>query len=155
MKNIHKNILRATWFLWLVLLIWLSSENGEATSQTSRQLTEFIINLLHLPSENIHSLDNFLRTAAHFAGFFVLSGLGSITLYVSLSDLKKAIWLTGIICGIIAVLDEAKKLFIDGRHMDLPEVGLNILGVICGILATSLLVKIMRGLRKTKVVFFK
>lgn len=121
-------------FLWVILLLWLSSEDGPATARTSGRLAALVVRLLGLPSAKLTQVDTLLRTLAHFGGFFVLGalaysaarltwpGVGRIGLYVFLA------------CGAMAMLDEVKKVFIPGRHLSWSEAGLNALGALCGVL---------------------
>jgi VanZ family protein len=66
--------------------------------------------------------------------------LGTLTATASKITWKEAkgLGLKVIAVGaILAVLDEVKKLYISGRHLSWPEAGLNILGVVGGVLLSS------------------
>jgi len=121
-------------FLWLVFLLWLSSEDGVSTAYNSRQLTQLILKLLHLSTKQLPQVDRTIRTLAHFVGFFILGGLSytaAQTTWVESKNLLLKVMMPGIV---LAVLDEVKKVYISGRHLSWPEAGLNALGILCGIL---------------------
>ncbi len=120
-------------FLWVILLLCLSSEDGPAPREPAggcgpRGAAAGPANA------KLTQVDTLLRTLAHFGGFFVLGalaysaarltwpGVGRIGLYVFLA------------CGAMAMLDEVKKVFIPGRHLSWSEAGLIALGALCGVL---------------------
>lgn len=112
----------------------MSSEDGVSTAYTSRQFSQLILKLFHLPQNQLSQVDRTIRTLAHFVGFFVMGGL-SYTASKATWEESKCLVFTVITAGaILAVLDEVKKLFITGRHLSWPEAGLNAVGIVCGVL---------------------
>jgi VanZ family protein len=126
----------ALWWLfvlWLVVAVVLSSQNGTETASTSHQVSQFIIQLFHMPETKLDIFDAFLRKLAHMVVFLLLGGLLYIALYETL-ETKKYIWLwVGISCSTFAIFDEVKKSFIAGRHCQWDEAGLNLFGVLASV----------------------
>lgn len=127
-------LLWAVSIFWLLLLVLLSSQNGTQTAQTSLKLTLFLVQLFHLGSQHIRQLDRLLRTLAHFGVFFVLGGLAIATARQTWPKGKRMGLKVIAICAFVGVMDEVKKLMISGRHLSWTEAGLNVLGVVCGVL---------------------
>jgi VanZ family protein len=119
---------------WLLLLFWLSSQDGQSTAQTSMGFTTFVAWLFSISPSMLSRLDHLLRSAAHFAGFFILSGLAYMAARVTWPGRTHAASAVLAICIGFAVLDEVVKILIPGRHLSWPEVGLNVLGIFCGAL---------------------
>jgi len=137
LKKKSQVILWILCILWLAFLIWLSSEDGASTAHTSRIFSQWLMQVLHLPQKQLSQVDAKLRVIAHFIGFFVLGNLMAAASKVTWKE-AKGIGLKVITVGaILAVLDEVKKIFIFGRHLSWPEAGLNILGVVGGVLLSS------------------
>lgn len=135
MHGLSKHVRTLLWIvfaLWLLLMVWLSSEDGQATARTSRWLAATVLRVFGLPQSQLNPVDRTLRMLFHFAGFFVLSGLLYTASRPTLSSGRLLLALVVGSCSIVAVLDEVKKVFISGRHLSWPEAGLNILGVCCG-----------------------
>ncbi len=133
--------------LWLGVLIWLSSEDGTATAQTSGRLTAFVVALFRLPARDFEKVDHALRTAAHGVGFMILGWLAYTALRLTREAIRRpALWVIAV-CGPIAVLDEVKKLLIAGRHLSWPEAGLNVLGVCAGVAIAAGLYRLVRRKR--------
>ena len=105
--------------VWLVFMIYLSHSSGETTSRQSRQLHRITrIN------------EQALRYLGHIACYFILGTLWSITVDRS--------WLL-IVLGPVAVLDEATKVFVPGRHCSVAEIGLNIVSALAGVIVIEMM----------------
>lgn len=136
-------------FIWLVFLVWMSSQDGEATANTSMRLANFIVRLFGIPVTKASEVDQLLRTLAHFIGFFILGCLVHISARLTWPDQRHGAILIVALCSAIAVLDEVKKVFITGRHLSWSEAGLNIVGVFCGVIL-SLGIQWFTARRKTR-----
>ena len=133
---------------WLAFLLWLSSEDGVSTAYTSQQLSQLILQLLHLPKKQLSQVDQVIRTLAHFVGFFVMGGLSYIASKATWAE-SKCLVIKVITAGaILAVLDEVKKLFITGRHLSWPEAGLNAIGIVCGVLFSLWILRLIARAKK-------
>ena len=118
---------------WLAVLVWLSSQDGAATAETSIRIAKFLMRLWQIPAARLADVDSLLRTLAHFAGFLVLGCAAFVTVRLTWPKQRhSALWVIAL-CSPIAVLDEVKKIFIPGRHLSWAEAGLNILGVAVGV----------------------
>lgn len=123
------SILITTFWFWV--MIYLSHQNGKATTELSKRIVEKIIEYFNLTSYNeIHYT---IRKLAHPFVFIIFSILVLFT--ISLKWNNKRIY----ICVIILMslwtwLDEVTKLSITGRHFSWLDTLLNLLGVIIGII---------------------
>lgn len=123
---------------WFILLVVLSSQDGAATARTSMIATDLIVNILNLPSSAISLVDWLLRFIAHFVCFFVLGITAALATKNTWHNRKAMIVLSAVLV-LVAVLDEVKKLMVIGRHLDWPEVGLNVASLLLGILIIEIL----------------
>ncbi|MCD7785701.1 MAG: VanZ family protein [Oscillospiraceae bacterium] len=105
--------------LWFIFMTYLSHQNGAETAETSLRLAVFLGN---------RDLNGWLRRVAHVVVFFVLAVLISLTLWSWSLD-----WWLALLVMIWAVVDEATKPLVDGRHFAWIDVGLNECGSLIGI----------------------
>ena len=107
-----------------IILFYLSHQNGEDTHETSLNLT----NHLSFLSADTETLYANLRRYAHIILFAIFTFLFTLTLhnfhypYYFLAFQLLYTW-----------ADEATKVFIPGRHFSLFDVGLNLIGVVIGV----------------------
>ena len=108
-----------------IILFYLSHQNGEDTHETSFNLTNYL-SFLSSDTETLHSN---LRRYAHIILFAIFSFLYTLTFhnfhypYYFLVFPLLYTW-----------ADEATKVFIPGRHFSWFDVGLNLIGVVIGVL---------------------
>ncbi len=100
-------------------MTYLSHQNGAETAETSLRLAVFLGN---------EGLNGWLRRAAHVALFLVLGILVSLTLKAWELD-----WRIVLLVLAWAVVDEATKPLVDGRHFQIIDVGLNEVGAVIGV----------------------
>lgn len=117
--------------VWFCFMTYLSHQNGEQTSQTSRELTEQIERIF--PAGDFAHLHGLLRQAAHVVVFMVLAILLLTTISMKSHDVHIML---AAVAGIAvwAWVDEATKPWIQGRHFSWYDVRLNLLGVLIGTL---------------------
>ena len=107
-----------------IILFYLSHQNEEDTHETSQTLANHF-SFLSPDTDTLHSN---LRRYAHIILFSVFSFLFTLTLntlflpYYFLAFPLLYTW-----------ADEATKVFIPGRHFSWFDVGLNIIGVVIGV----------------------
>ena len=118
---------------WLVFLVWMSSQDGPDTLSTSMGLAHFVVWLFGISTAHLSYVNQLLRTLAHFAGFFILGSVVHFSVKLSWPNQRRSTVVVIALCSVIAVLDEMKKIFINGRHLSWLEAGINVLGVICGV----------------------
>lgn len=70
-----------------------------------------------------------MRKAAYVVTFLVLSLLVSVTLKAWEIDKRYVLLLF-----LWAIIDEVTKVFVPGRHCSMYEIGLNMIGVLVGVL---------------------
>ena len=125
--------------LWLAVIFFLSSQTGEQTAALSLAIARWLARLF--PGVSLTSLHLALRKAAHIGVHFVEGALLFPALYGQKGRAGRALALTVALCALIAVVDEAHKLAIPGRHCSWPEAALNFLGALPGVALALAIVK--------------
>lgn len=125
--------------LWLAVIFFLSSQTGEQTAALSLAIARWLARLF--PGVSLTSLHLALRKAAHIGVYFVEGALLFPALYGQKGRTGRALAMTVALCALIAVVDEAHKLAIPGRHCSWPEAALNFLGALPGVALALAIVK--------------
>ena len=125
--------------LWLAVIFFLSSQTGEQTAALSLAIARWLARLF--TGVSLTSLHLALRKAAHIGVYFVEGALLFPALYGQKGRAGRALALTVALCALIAVVDEAHKLAIPGRHCSWPEAALNFLGALPGVALALAIVK--------------
>ena len=125
-----------------LIIFMFSSENGEKSGNTSRNVVKNIIeiipstkNLSNEEKENIIENSQLLvRKLAHFSIYAILAF--NVIGYIGTYNIenKKQIILALIICIIYAISDEIHQNFSEGRACSIIDVGIDTCGSIFGIL---------------------
>lgn len=131
---------------WLALMFVLSSQNGEETVQVSGGVSEFIAKLIYNSptAEQMNFVHLIIRKIAHLVLYFMFGTL--LSLFMRYIDRLKPIMKNGISALsviIISFADELHKLPISGRHFDLFDVLLNIIGGMLAVFAVFMLSKMI------------
>lgn len=106
--------------IWLCIMLYLSHASGEHTSRQSRELHR-------ITRINEHSLG----VMAHLFCYAILGLLWSLTV-------GRSWWMLLLI--IVSVLDEWTKKFVPGRHSNVAEMGINIMGAAIGVFGSVIFV---------------
>ena len=114
--------------IWVIVMFYLSHQNGEKTADTSMGLAEFLHKLPYLNKINIDVLNMFLRRLAHVTLFLLFTIL--IGIVVEMAKWTK--WVL-VLPFFACWFDEFTKPWIQGRHFDWFDVGLNVIGCLIGI----------------------
>lgn len=115
--------------LWLVVVLFLSSQSGDDSKELSMRLAKH----LGATTETLHSV---IRSCAHFGIHFVLG----ILMYCAANfDTKKPAAITIVSCIPIAIIDELIQYFAPGRFLDIFDVALNVSGILIAIVLCRLL----------------
>lgn len=129
-------ICTALFVVWLIIMLTLSSQNGTQTVKASSGLSALITRLIYGGSatyDNFCLVHAFIRKAAHVFLFAVLCEL--LAEIVSCFKNSRQ-WFCAVfsVCAVslFAFADEWHKLYISGRHFDMFDVMLNIIGAILG-----------------------
>lgn len=122
---------------WLVLMFFLSGQNGEETAELSFGIAEWLQQHLftQLDDRTIHMS---LRKSVHIFVYAVEALLLMMPMAKYMS-LKRSLLLVLVVCSGIAMLDEVLKAYVPGRHCDWSEILLNILGAFIGVLIGTLI----------------
>ncbi len=137
MKNrlLGKCVLWTASFLWMILIYSLSSQNGAETASLSSGIATITTEIVYENPEPLQydAMHTTIRSLAHVGLFFIL---GILVHSANLVTIKRNILAGASSLGILVIfgyLDEWHKLFIEGRHFDLGEVGINVLSGVSGI----------------------
>lgn len=126
--------------LWVVLILFLSFQNGKDTANTSFGFTHALLKFFLKKEPDYNMLlvwDGRFRLWAHFV-IFLIYGIFSVLVIKGYGIRLNRACLTGFLSGIFfAVVSETGKLMIEGRHCDFCEMRLNIMGVLLGTLLTA------------------
>lgn len=128
-KIIFFLIVTAT-LIWLVFMTYLSHQDGKHLWETSSKLTEWF-GFLDVDS---NKLNKDLRSVAHFIVFLVFAILFGAVVHMG----RLSRWLM-VFPFIWAVIDEATKPFMVGRHFAWPDLGRNEAGALVGYLIVYLI----------------
>ena len=141
--------------LWALFIFSNSLQTGESSGEMSGSVTEAINKLLGAISPSLEVTHRFVRKAAHFCEFGVLSTLVSFTLYFffAKSDRRELWCLLAIpISAIVAACDETIQLFVDGRGGSVVDVLIDTSGACTAaliFLGITLIVKLRKKRTKT------
>lgn len=123
--------------LLLYLVMILSFQDGDSSASETMSIAVRISRIIYEnPTlDEIKTIGLMLRYVAHLGLFFVV---GLVTTFVSMVIFRRyyrilGVLLSGGICYILAYYTEYYKQFIDGRHFQMTDVGLNWLGSAAGI----------------------
>lgn len=130
------------WFLSIciiLLIAFLSSQNGTATAETSGSITSFIANLFfeNATQLEIYNLNIALRLLAHYLLFFCFGLFTSAAIYASFNRKFRVInlfFLSSVFIMSLSFLDEWRKQFIEGRHFSPDEALINVTCAFVGII---------------------
>ena len=141
--------------LWALFIFSNSLQTGESSGEMSGSVTEAINKLLGAISPSLEVTHRFVRKAAHFCEFGVLSTLVSFTLYFffAKSD-KRELWclLAIPISALVAACDETIQLFVDGRGGSVVDVLIDTSGACAAaliFLGITLIMKLHKKRTKT------
>ncbi len=151
-------ILAAVTVGWFILITYLSHQSDTSSNDNSLKLTTGLI----VMSETIEgtrddkleedltysgTFNLILRDIAHVGAFGGLSFLVLLTLFVG----KLKLW-PGIVFSVFwSIADEMSKLLFPGRHAELRDVGLNVIGAVAGITAVYIIIIIIKQIRKQRI----
>ena len=118
-------MIRFITFLWLTFMLFLSHIPGGPSGEESRWL-----------SSMTGVEEGLLRQGMHVILYLVLGVL------TTLAWPETQLWVKCLVLVIIAVADESSKAlrFFKGRHCSVAEIGLNLVGVLGGLMLVELLI---------------
>ena len=110
---------------WALFIFSNSLQTGESSGEMSGSVTEFINGILGSISPSLEISHRFVRKAAHFCEFGVLSTLVCFAIYFWLNENKRReiLCLLAIpVSALVASCDEFIQLFVDGRGASVIDV---------------------------------
>ena len=126
---------------WLLLIFFLSTQNGEQTAAASSGIASWLAKIVYgSPTEmQINDVHMLIRKVAHFLLFYGFGVLSTYTFFAFIERHKRVTsCFSMLITMAVAVLDEWHKAFIPGRLCHIEEILLNMiagtLGVGCVVL---------------------
>ena len=141
-------------FCMLYLILYMSSQEGAASTTMSYQVSKTIVLAYNrvfskglsneLLNELIHQIHPFIRKTAHFTEFFTLAITVSFPLYVYKIRGIFLIILGELLCVGVAFLDEYTQSFVSGRNPSYRDVMIDSSGAFCGILIALIICYIGR-----------
>ena len=133
--------------IWLILL-WFCQARMDHRQQQPVCRWQNGSNSTFFPQDSVDGVHMYLRKWAHFIVYFIESGLLVLAMKNVMKAWKAACAVFGL-CTILAIADEAHKVLIVGRHCQWDEAGINIVGVIMGVLLTWSILWLIRWARGT------
>lgn len=141
-------------FCMLYLILYMSSQEGAASTTMSYQVSKTIVLAYNrvfskglsneLLNELIHQIHPFIRKTAHFTEFFALAITVSFPLYVYKIRGIFLVILGELLCVGVAFLDEYTQGFVSGRNPSYRDVMIDSAGAFCGILIALIICYIGR-----------
>lgn len=125
--------------IWLGVIYYLSSQNGEASADLSNGLLKQIADLLKIADigQFIETYKVLIRKLAHFIEYFVLG----VLLYINMKEYtnKNVIVICIVLCALYATSDEIHQLMVSDRAFMISDIILDTFGGSCAILLSSLI----------------
>ena len=128
--------------LWMAFIFYMSSCNGNVSSDQSGTIAYVLHNILGINYSD--KLIFIIRKCAHVSEFFIL-GILVINL-VSKYNVKHIYLISFIICVLYASSDEFHQLFVPGRSGQVTDIFIDMIGVVLG-LSIFCLIKYFKSLR--------
>lgn len=156
MKKIRVLSIIITLFV-MALIFFFSSQNSTESAELSggvtRNIVEFFVGILNLPSETesvwVDMLHGFVRKAAHFSVYAALGFCASFAVKSNIKSDKKRIFIyTVLFCVLYAVSDEIHQLFVGGRACRAFDVFIDTAGAAIGSLCFIIIPPLCVKLRK-------
>ena len=121
---------------WLLLIFFLSTQNGDQTAAASSGIASWLANIIYgSPTQmQINDVHMLIRKVAHFGLFYGFGVLSTYTLFVFIEKCKRVtVCFSMLVVLAVAIFDEWHKTFIPGRHCHIDEILLNAIAGILGV----------------------
>ena len=130
--------------LWLVVIFFFSSQNGQSSSDLSNGLLNFLEEFTRLPLTN-EFFSFLIRKLAHFTEYLIL-GILSCNLVKQYRSLNKMEYLAILLfCITYAISDEVHQMFVNGRSPQVFDVFVDSLGSSVGIFLIYIMTKVKKN----------
>ncbi len=157
-RNVFKVIFLVLTLALMLFIFSLSGQKASVSTDTSHSVSRVLLTFLFRgfdvlsSSEQIRliaTVDNTVRTLAHFSEYMLLSFLFAANLiFYSVGKIKKALLsLAG--CFIFSLFDEIHQMFVPGRTFQLIDLFFDFLGSLTGLILFYVAVIILRKIKKS------
>ena len=123
--------------IFVLFLMKVSFQPGTVSGAETNMISTFMAErILDTPTaDQIAVVNRLLRYAAHLSLFFILSFMLTYVCFFMFRGFLRFLGMGGVvfIACFLSYYTEYKKQFIDGRHFDMADVRLNIIGCLAGI----------------------
>lgn len=128
-QNFKKYIFLILTLTWIFIIFSFSLQNGSLSSLQSgffsTRIHQFLLSLNIIVEKS--TVSYIIRKGAHFTEFFILGALARKSSY----DIKSNFILIYIF--LVPIMDEFIQSFVPERVMSIYDMGIDVLGIICGI----------------------
>lgn len=147
--NIRKILSTILVVIWMFTIFCFSNQQGTGSSNTSKNVSIIIVNILdikqeineELKEELVNSIEPYIRKIAHFTIYMVGGILLINAAYAYKMKDKNAILCACIIGVIYAASDEIHQLFVLGRSGRIVDVIIDSLGIFTGVVVYLIIAK--------------
>lgn len=129
-------------FLIITFIFYNSMKNGQASSEASDLVLQFINNFISKIGVDFKFDGYFIRKLAHFLEFFILGMFIMLTFEAFTNKTFKVLGFPMFFIIFIPVIDEYIQLYSEGRASSVKDVLLDFCGGIVGILLVCLMITI-------------
>lgn len=143
---VYRIVLTALTVIAIGFIFYHSSRDAVASSEDSGSVTELLNRLLRSLGLDVVLTDHVVRKTAHFAEYFLLGVLMTLTWMSYGVSGYRAFGFSAVAGLIVASIDEWSQRFAAGRSGELRDVLLDVSGVVCA----AALIALIRYLRYRK-----
>lgn len=136
----------------VVAIFYNSSQSAVESTERSSPLTDWINGILAGFPIPFSVTENFIRKLAHFTEYSILGTLLSVTYYLYLQKIKKALIAALVTGAVIAVIDEIIQLFPAGRSCQVSDILLDCCGVVFASVIVMLIIRAAENHRRKKLI---
>lgn len=153
MSGKRKAVCAALTLLTAALVCWIFSnslKDAAASSSQSGAVRAFLQKILDaLFSGSVVLSSHFVRKLAHFSEYALLGAMLFFTYRAYTSERKKFLF-PALVAALVPFCDEGLQFFSDGRAPKLTDVGIDLLGCVCGMLFAWVVLLIAAAIGKRK-----
>ena len=140
-------------FIWMTLVFYLSSQNGDESTGTSSHIVNMILKIYEsitnnkISNEYVDDITYFVRKFAHFTLYFI----GAIPIFLFIltyNNKKNKVYIYTILtCAIYACTDEFHQFFIPNRNAAIIDIVIDTCGSVFSVLITKITINILRNIK--------
>ncbi|MDE5994032.1 MAG: VanZ family protein [Oscillospiraceae bacterium] len=135
----RKNYVCISWMLVLAVMIFIFTMSAANASDSSEMSNSLLLKITELTGIEISSY--FVRKAAHFSEFALLSFLLTNAIFATFQNKKAGVFAFPCAC-LYAVTDELHQLFSDGRACSVKDMLIDSAGALLGAVIFSFIILI-------------